>query len=364
MVRKKKLTKKTPTLPARKIAIGAFVVIFLWVFSGIFKGDTPNVYAKSNPDTTAPFKVSSHLSNAQLHEKNLVMFGVTDTLRKVDILTEYSGIINHINVIEGQHIPKNTILANLDMKALDAQAEGLTARVIQEELEYHVAQSLSKSGHQSETRLAANFSELQNAKAELATVKDNIDKTAIKAPFSGIVEQINVEQGQVIKSYDTVIATIIDTAAFTVTSYVSEKNYHQLVIGAPAQITLATGHFFDGVITHISHMVDSRTRSYPFEITIHSRATSIPEGMTAEVKIPIASVMAHQVPSSAFTLDKDGTIGIKAMDEHQRVKFYAIDVTDSDDNGVWATGLPEVVRVITLGQAFVNEGDTVTTEEN
>ena len=41
------------------------------------------------------------------------------------------------------------------------------------------------------------------------------------------------------------------------------------------------------------------------------------------------------------------------------VVFHSVDIVRTGVDGVWVTGLPERVRVITVGQGFVREGDRV-----
>jgi multidrug efflux system membrane fusion protein len=52
-------------------------------------------------------------------------------------------------------------------------------------------------------------------------------------------------------------------------------------------------------------------------------------------------------------------VGVKAVDDHDRVQFYPIEIVDSSNAGISVEGLPEEVRVITVGQGFVSVGERV-----
>jgi multidrug efflux system membrane fusion protein len=50
---------------------------------------------------------------------------------------------------------------------------------------------------------------------------------------------------------------------------------------------------------------------------------------------------------------------VKTVNSDDVVAFYPIEVVKAQISGIWVTGLPEKVNVITVGQGFVNVGETV-----
>jgi multidrug efflux system membrane fusion protein len=69
--------------------------------------------------------------------------------------------------------------------------------------------------------------------------------------------------------------------------------------------------------------------------------------------------MAHRIPSGVITLDDNGVIGIRAVNEQQQVEFKRVILVDDTPDGLWVTGLPEKVMLITVGQDYVKEGQKV-----
>ena len=86
---------------------------------------------------------------------------------------------------------------------------------------------------------------------------------------------------------------------------------------------------------------------------------TLPSGISARVEIPVEIVQAHRVSPALVSLDDRGRLGVKIVDEDDRMAFYPIDPMRADVEGLWVTGLPERARVITVGQGFVNAGDPV-----
>jgi multidrug efflux system membrane fusion protein len=50
---------------------------------------------------------------------------------------------------------------------------------------------------------------------------------------------------------------------------------------------------------------------------------------------------------------------VKTVDDENVVHFYPIEIARAEIDGIWVTGLPDTVRLITVGQGFVNDGETV-----
>ena len=68
---------------------------------------------------------------------------------------------------------------------------------------------------------------------------------------------------------------------------------------------------------------------------------------------------AHLLPQSALTLNDDGALGVRTVDDASQVVFFETGIIRDTMNGVWLKGLPEETTVIILGQEYVTDGVTV-----
>ena len=53
------------------------------------------------------------------------------------------------------------------------------------------------------------------------------------------------------------------------------------------------------------------------------------------------------------------TMGIRTLDESNRVVFSPVEILEDGAGGVWITGLPATVSLITVGQEYVALGEIV-----
>ncbi len=77
------------------------------------------------------------------------------------------------------------------------------------------------------------------------------------------------------------------------------------------------------------------------------------------MRIPAETVPGHYVSPALLSLSSRDEIGVKSVDDDGNVVFHPVEVVRTGADGVWVTGLPTRVRVITVGQGFVREGDRV-----
>jgi multidrug efflux system membrane fusion protein len=60
-----------------------------------------------------------------------------------------------------------------------------------------------------------------------------------------------------------------------------------------------------------------------------------------------------------LALSDEGVVGVKTVDDDNRVVFHPAEIVRADGDSLWIAGLPERVRAITVGQGFVRAGDEV-----
>lgn len=130
-------------------------------------------------------------------------------------------------------------------------------------------------------------------------------------------------------------------------------------VGQNVVARTSTDRRVTGKVTFVGSESDATTRTYPLEITVSNPDYSLRAGLTTVVSVETATVLAHRVSPSLFALDDAGVIGLRGLDSDNRVVFYPVTIVEDATDGAWVTGLPGVVRLITVGQEFVSAGELV-----
>jgi multidrug efflux system membrane fusion protein len=140
---------------------------------------------------------------------------------------------------------------------------------------------------------------------------------------------------------------------------VAERKLAGIQVGEKVDMRLVTGQTATGKIRFVSKSASPSTRTYRIEVVVDNPKGEIPDGITAEVAIPLSPVEAAQVPRSALTFSSGGDVGVRIVDSKSVVAFVKINVLEDDQNQMWVTGIPNGARVIVKGQDFVREGQKV-----
>ncbi len=305
-----------------------------------------------------PFSVRVKRLQATLRSRDIIARGRTDINRMVDVKAEVMGRVAEVVAIEGSFVKAGAVLAKLDLRdRLERLAEA-KAVLAQREIEYDAAKRLRAKGFRAQTKTAESAALLESAKANLASMEVALDRTVIRAPFSGVVEHRHVELGDFVDMGDP-IARVVDRSPILVVAYVSERDVGFLSRKTKADVTLATGEKLDGSLKYIASMADDETRTFRVEFRAPNPGLKMRAGVTAELRISVDAVPAHFVSPAMLTLNDEGQLGVKLVNRQNHVEFHRADIISDEPDGVWLGGLPQSIRVITVGQEYVRDGDPV-----
>jgi len=332
----------------------------VWLASGHIGGGTKSYGSEQNPQvTTAPrASVRVRYQIAEEFTRNIIVNGRTAPARIVELNAETDGRVVGVGVERGDRFDTGDVIVRLDERDRRARLRQAEATVKQRELEYEARAKLKGDSYVSEAQLQEAKALLETAKAELTRARLDIDYMVIRAPFDGALQDRQVEVGDFVKLGDPV-AAIVDDRTLIVSASIAEYEAHLVKKGDPGSAKLATGEVVNGTIRYIAPVANEATRTFDVELEIDNADGTLRAGMTAELMIPAETIYAQKVSPSLLTLDDEGNLGIKIVNESGVVEFHSADIAMSSSDGVWIAGLPHSARIITVGQGFVNEGVVV-----
>jgi multidrug efflux system membrane fusion protein len=140
---------------------------------------------------------------------------------------------------------------------------------------------------------------------------------------------------------------------------VAEKDVHLLKVEQPVTGVLSDGSTVEGPVSFIGAQSDPATRTYAVEIEVPNESYDLRSGLTTEIRIPVAEVLAHKISPALFALDDEGRIGVRIVNDDGVVEFHHVTIVRDETDGVWVSGLPTVATLITVGQELVVPGEIV-----
>ncbi|MFK8079154.1 MAG: efflux RND transporter periplasmic adaptor subunit [Granulosicoccus sp.] len=340
-------------------AAGVVVLLLaVWMLSGLFAADDASDDDSANSAITPSVLVEVTVAQSTLMARELDLQGQLDPIRHVLVRAQTSGEVQSVIKRKGARVSDNEALVKLDEGGRGNALAEAQAAVKTAQSEQRAAQSMQRQRLQSQLQLEQADAVLEAARARLATVVLDIEHTTVRAPFAGVINALPVEQGAFVERSD-VIAELVDDSAFKMSTQVSQHSLSQLVPGQPVTVTLITGESLSGVLSFIGSVADPQTRSFAVEALVQNTSDTIAAGVSATLSIPFKEVEATFITPSALSLGDEGELGVKALDEQDRVLFLPIELVSTTLEGAWVTGIAPDTRIITLGQGFVTTGEQV-----
>lgn len=290
----------------------------------------------------------------------VVLQGRTQAARRVNLKAEIRGRVEEVPIPYGRPVKAGDVIVRFAVEHRDADRIQAEALLLQRQVEYDAARALAAKGFNSEITLAQAKTAYEAAQATLRRAVVELENTVIRAPFDGILDRRPVEIGDFL-DINREVATVVELDPLRVTGAVAERAVARLHPGLRGTVRTADGQEREGFVRYVSASADPATRTFTVEVEIPNPAPRLQDGLTAQIRLPLATRLAHRVSPALLTLADDGTIGVKRVDTENRVHFQPVELLGQAADGIWIGGLPPEVTVITVGQDFVTDGQDVRT---
>ncbi|MGR5141950.1 efflux RND transporter periplasmic adaptor subunit [Photobacterium sp. DNB23_23_1] len=354
----KALFRRKPWIISALILFG----LSLWLFSGhqLHPDETPESQAaKDNASTPPPLaKVVTEQFTVQPVTRTLSLYGRTAPNRKATLGAEVAGKVDNLLIRKGQRVKTGQPLIQLDKADRELQLARANAILKVRNQEFNASKSLKKRGLQGEVAFSQAEANLIEAKAQVRSLELALANTEIYAPFDGVIELLYIEKGDYLGVGDPIIS-IVDLDPLVISADVSERHIDKIYKSQQAEVKLVTGFAATGTLSFRGAVASESTNTYPIEVEISNPDMTLTAGSSANLELILATEPAIKITPSMLALDEAGNLGIKTLAADDKVHFVPISIVKVEPDGVWLGGTENTVEVITTGQGFVRDGDTV-----
>ena len=283
--------------------------------------------------------------------------GRTKASAVVTVRPQTGGTLQTLHVAKGDTVEPGDLLCTLDQGTRLAQLTQAQANLAKAQQDSDSNATLRERGIAPANSGQAFEAQLTAAQAAVDMAQAELDRTEIRADVGGIVQDPVAAVGDMLGA-GGVCVTLVQLDPMLFVGSVPEARISLARTGLQATIETVSGDSAQGSVSFISSIADAATRSFPVEISFPNPEGRIRDGLTASAKVTLGVAPAQLLPQSVLTLDDNGTIGVRAV-EDSKVVFYPVTIVSDTREGVFVTGLPASVDIITLGQEYVQAGQTV-----
>jgi membrane fusion protein, multidrug efflux system len=291
--------------------------------------------------------------------------GTVSAHRDVIVSAEETGNILELPVAKGSAVSAGQVIARIDDRILRAQVTQARAQAdITREVAERRERLFRDSNVGTELGVLEAKSAAQQAAASLEALTQRLNRTVVRAPVPGILDERQVEIGSMV-SMGTPVARIIDVNPAKISAGVPERFAADITPGTQARVTIDAlpGRTFDARVDYVGAAVNPRNRTFPIELTLPNPGRAIKPEMVANVDVIKRNVaQAVVVPQEALVRVENGFVAFVVEESGGGPIARARSVVTGAaqrNRVVVQSGLQPGDRLIVVGQQLVANGDRV-----
>ena len=239
----------------------------------------------------------------------LELQGNVKTKQNVLIYPEMPGTLEKVLVKEGQKVAKGQILAKIDDGGMAQQVAQLEATTALAKTTYERQKRLWEQKIGSEIQFLQTKTNYEAQKNTLAQLKKQLDKSTIRAPFSGIIDEVIKTQGNVVSpGPGSEIFRIVNLGNMYIEADVPETYITNITKGKDVEIQFPVlGKTIDTKVRQTGNFINPSNRTFKVEIGVPNQDRSIKPNLTAKLKInDYTSPEAILIPQSIISENAEG----------------------------------------------------------
>lgn len=244
--------------------------------------------------------------------------GSVETKQNILVQPEFSGTLTTLNVKAGQRVAKGQILGKIDDAGMSQQLASIENQYALAKTTFERQKNLWDKKIGSEIQFLQAQAQMISAQKSVAQMRAQVAKTVIRAPFSGTIDDVFVERGQVVAPGPQGLMRIVNLSNMFVSTTVPETYIGKLKPGTEVDVFLTSlGKNYKGKVRQVANFINPSNRSFGIEVSVPNPDNLLRPNQVAKLRIiDYTSNKAIVVPTNV--VQEDG--------EHNKFVFIATNV--------------------------------------
>jgi membrane fusion protein (multidrug efflux system) len=282
--------------------------------------------------------------------------GSVETKENILIQPEMPGTLVALNVKAGQRVSKGQLLARVDDGGSSQQVASLETQYQLAKTTFERQKNLWSQKIGSEIQYLQAQTQMLSLQRSVAQAKAMLSKTEIRAPFSGTIDEVFVERGQVVSAGPQGLMRIVNLNNMYVSTSIPESYIGKLKVGTQVDVFLTSlNKNYKGKVRQIGNFINPNNRSFGIEVSIPNPENLLRPNQVAKLKVIDYTVKnAIVVPSNVVQEDGKGNqfvfVAANSNGKTATAKKTMVTVGKSSDN------LTEILSGLNANDIIVIEG--------
>lgn len=289
--------------------------------------------------------------------------GNVNTKENIIVQPEFSGTLISLNVKAGQKVAKGQILGRIDDAGMSQQLAQVQTQFELAKTTYERQKNLWDQKIGSEIQYLQAQTQMNSLQKSIGQMKAQLAKTVIRAPFSGTIDEVFVEKGQVVAPGPQGLMRIVNLGNMFVSTSVPESYIGKLKVGTEVDVFLTSlGKTYKGKVRQVGNFINPNNRSFGIEVSIPNPENLLRPNQVAKLKIiDYVKKDATVVPTNVIQEDGKGNHYVYTVDNSNgktgTAKKTVVTLGQASDNVTEIlSGVSEEDVIVTEGVNAISEG--------
>ncbi|MGA9325971.1 MAG: efflux RND transporter periplasmic adaptor subunit, partial [Salegentibacter sp.] len=212
--------------------------------------------------------------------------GDVATDQNIIIYPEFSGVLEQVKAEEGEHVQRGQTLAVIDDGGLESQLAQLQAQETLAQTTFERQKRLWEQNIGSEMQYLQAKTNYESVKNSVDQLKSQLAKTVVTAPFSGIIDEVISDQGQVVNPGQNQLFRLVSLDNMYIDADVPETYLNSIEKGTDVKVQIGSiGKEFHGKVSQVGNTINPGNRTFNVRISIPNSKGLVKPNQIATIKL-------------------------------------------------------------------------------
>jgi len=291
----------------------------------------------------------------------VLLQGTVKTNQNLVLNAEFLGTVKAIHVTKGQQVAKGDLLVTIDDGGL---AENAAIQKVQLDLAktlFERQKRLWEQGIGSEIEYLQAKTGFESQQKGYEQLQQQLSKTTLYAPFSGRVDDIITEVGQLVAPGAQPLLRLVNLSSMYVEVDVPERYFPTIDKGTTAHVEIPVlHHTYDSRVVHKGTHINTGNRTFKISILADNSIELAPNLITTIRLVDYQNANAIVIPLEVISENFSGEQYVYVVNENNKAekRFIKTGLVEGDNVEV-LEGLSNADRVIKEGARLVKENENL-----
>jgi len=276
---------------------------------------------------------------------------IVKTDQNMILQSEFMGAVSMISVREGERVKKGQVLLRIDDGGLKQTISLQNAQTALAKTVYERQERLWTEEIGSEMEYLQAKANYDSQRSQLAQLNKQLEKSVVRAPFTGQVDDIMVEVGQVVSPGVMPLLRLVSKQKMYVEADVPERYLPTVSKGTPVRVDVPVlNTSFDAQISYRATHVSTENRTFRVTVDIDPNIQVNPNLLSTLHIFDYINPQALLIPASIISENASGEEFVFVIDKDNQAQKVFI------QTGYAENGMVEVTLGLKNGQTIISEG--------